>query len=248
MILKALIIPDTHLPYEDKPAYNLMLKVGKILAPDEIVILGDYLDCLPVTAHPKDPDSDSLIVNEIDYANNKLDELDSLFPKAKKVFLFGNHEFRIERYIRDNAPALFGTIKLEKLLKLDKRKNWKHLDYNYHQSYKILNSYLYARHEPFGANPKACAQRAMTSIVYGHVHQIEEAQVASGTNRNLKHVAFCPGWLGNTKDKAFNYLKGNPNWSLGFGIVYVDSKTKQFSHQIIRIIDGKAFFNGKIIK
>ena len=248
MILRALIIPDTHLPYEDKEAYKLMLKIGKLFNPHEIVLLGDYMDMMSVTGHPKDPDLEDKIINEMDYTNLKLDELDYLFPRAKKKYLFGNHEFRLERYIRDNAPALYRTLKLEKMLKLDTRKNWQHFDYDYKQAIKVLGSYLYARHEPFAPNAKLCALRAMSSLVYGHVHQIEEAQIASGTNKNLRHVAFCPGWLGKSDHKAFNYLKGNPNWALGFALVYVDSKTKKFFHQIVRVIDGAAWYDGKIIR
>jgi len=49
----ALIIPDAHIPFHDKQAYGLMLKVAQDVMPDEIVILGDYGDFNSVSGHDK---------------------------------------------------------------------------------------------------------------------------------------------------------------------------------------------------
>jgi predicted phosphodiesterase len=52
---KILFIPDCHVPYQDKPAFKLMLKAGKAFKPQHTVILGDFADFYGVSSHSKDP-------------------------------------------------------------------------------------------------------------------------------------------------------------------------------------------------
>jgi predicted MPP superfamily phosphohydrolase len=166
MLKRALIIPDTHLPYHDKRAYKLMIKVAKELDPHEIVILGDYADFYSVSSHGKDPTILGLLIDEVESVNKHLDELDDLFPRAKKVYICGNHEHRLERYLCDKAPALFGITSIEHLFKLNLRPNWKFVPYGPRQNHKVLGSYLNARHEPLSSSAKATAAKALYSLLY----------------------------------------------------------------------------------
>lgn len=248
MLKCAGIIPDTHRPFHDKRAYALMLQVFKELAPDEIVILGDYADIYNLTGHGKDASVVTSLVNEIEDVNAGLDELDSLFPKSKKVYLQGNHEYRFERYINTKCPELFGVTQFDFLLNISKRSNWKYVHYGPNQRYKVLNSYLTARHEPLASSAKATASKALCSLVYGHIHRIEESHLVGldGTN----HVCFSVGWLGDKSlDKIFGYVKTHHQWQLGFGLVYVDDKSGYFYHQKIHILDNyTCVVNGKLFK
>jgi hypothetical protein len=68
-----------------------------------------------------------------------------------------------------------------------------------------------------------------------------------GTN----HVAFSVGWLGDkNQDLIFNYVKNHHQWQLGFGLVYVNEKTRYFYHQKIHILEqGNKYscvVNGKL--
>lgn len=245
-IKKALILPDSHVPFEDKRAYALMLKVAKYVKPDEIVILGDYLDFYSVSAHAKDSELANLTLKqEVDAGSKRLEELDILFPRAKKVFIEGNHEFRLARYLRDRAPDLFGLVDLPEILGLNKRKNWKWIPYGPYQKYKVLKSKLHARHEPLAGSAKATATRAMASVIYGHIHSIEEHQVVSMDGSNYRAISV--GWLGDTKHKAFSYVKNHAQWSHGFGIVHVLPNGDWF-HQTIHIIDYQCVYAGKLFK
>lgn len=244
----SLIIPDTHRPFHNVKAYNLMLKVAKDLKPQEIVILGDYADFYSVSSHSKDPSVFGMLADEISDVLDGLQELSDLFPRAKKVFIQGNHEYRLERYLVDNAPALFGITDTRNLLNLDKMPNWTYVSYGPNQAYKVLGSYLTARHEPLASNARLTAAKALCSLVYGHIHRIEQSHIVglSGTN----HVCFSVGWLGDKrKDKIFGYVKNHHQWQLGFGLVYASKKTGYFYHQEVHILDhGKTYscvVNGK---
>jgi hypothetical protein len=225
-----------------------MLKVAKDFNPDEIVLLGDFLDFYSVSSHQKDPSLPHMLEKEIDQGNMYLDELDHFFPGKKKVYLEGNHEFRLARYLQNNAPALFGMVSTKHLLDLNRRPNWKWVSYSPNQKYKVGGSKLLARHEPIGSSAKTTSARGICSIAYGHVHKIEEAYIVGMDNK--QHVSFSCGWLGDTRfSSAFNYVKNHHNWQLGFTLVYTDPKTKKFYHQKIPILpDLTCLFNGKVYK
>lgn len=248
MLKCALIIPDTHRPFHDKRAYNLMLEVATSQKIDEVVILGDYADFYSVSSHAKDPRVFHMLEDELVDVLAGLNEIDVLFKNAKKVFLFGNHEFRFERYLVDKAPALFGVTSLEHLFEINRRPNWLTVPYGPNQKYSVLGSKLTARHEPLAPTAKGTASRALCSLVYGHIHRIEESHLVGldGTN----HVCFSVGWLGDKRqDQVFSYVKNYHQWQLGFGLVYVDSSTGYFYHQKIHILDNyTCVVNGKKYK
>jgi hypothetical protein len=241
----ALIIPDCHIPYENKRAYNLMLKVAKDLKPSEIVILGDYADFYWATSHGKHPDMLRTFKDEIKAINHRLDEMDELFPSSKKRYLCGNHEYRMERYLQEKAPELFGYVRYSELFELDKRPNWSWHAYGPNQRLQIMNSKLYARHEPLANTAGGTAHKAMCSLIYGHIHRIEESHIVSMDGKN--HVCFSVGWLGDKrKEKIYGYVKNHHQWQLGFGLVYVDASTRYFYHEKIHILDNMTcVVNGK---
>lgn len=249
MALKtALIIPDTHAPYHDKKAYNLMIKVAKDIKPHEIVILGDFADFYSVSSYGKDPRLPAMLIEEVDTVNKMLDQLDDLFPRARKVYLEGNHEHRLEKYLCDKAPAIFGFVDCKELFKINKRPGWAWIKYEPAQRHKVLGSKLLARHTPLGSTAKLSATRALSSLVYGHIHTMEEAHIV-GLNGE-SYVAFSVGWLGNTKySSIFNYVQNHHQWPLGFGIIHVDTVTKKFYRNKIHILDNyTCVVGGKIYR
>jgi len=180
-VRSALIIPDCHIPYEDKRAYDLMLNVAIDLDPDEIVILGDYADFYAINAHGKSPNMSHVLQEEITAVVERLIQLKELFPKAKRVFIQGNHCYRLERYIAKNCPDLYGIVDTPSLLEL-KILGFEYVPYGPTQAYKVLGSKLIARHAPLAGGKhvaQATAEKAMCSVIFGHTHRIQEAQIVT---------------------------------------------------------------------
>jgi UDP-2,3-diacylglucosamine pyrophosphatase LpxH len=234
----ALIIPDCHFPFANIKAYDLMIRAALEMPIDEIVILGDYADFYSVTSHRKDPSVFNMLKDEVNTVNDRLDDLDFLFPKANKVFIEGNHEYRLERYLLDHAPALFGVTETKTLLNINRRPRWKFVPYGPNQMHSVLHSYLIARHEPLGPNARSSVGRAMCNIVHGHTHRAEMAY-AIGL-KGEQYVCYSPGWLGDVRqDKIFGYTVNKAQWTTGFGLVHVDTKTRLFYSQNINIVEYK---------
>jgi len=245
----ALLWPDTHIPFQHVRACKLALTIAMDIGIDELYVMGDLADFYYISGHgPKHPGMGGHLKDEVAAVNSGLDTFDKLFPGIHKYFIQGNHEFRFERYIQNRAPELFGLLDCQSLFNIFKRPGWRWVSYGPNQKQRVLNSHLWLRHEPLGASAKLTATRGLCSMVYGHIHRIEESHIVGldGTN----HVAFSVGWLGDKrKDEVFGYVKGHHQWQLGFGLVYVDDETGCFYHQKVHILDNMtACVNGKLYR
>lgn len=244
---RALIIPDCHIPDEDKRAYDLMLKCAEEIQPEEIVILGDYADFYDISSHAKDPGVGSKLIDEIDAVIARLMELRALFPKSKIVYIEGNHEYRLGRYIRDKARELFGIVTVPTLLNLGTLKI-EFVPYGPNQKHHVLNSKLLARHEPLGGGVHVAHNsvvKALASVIFGHTHRLQESQVVGMDGSNYRGIS-C-GWLGNKDSPVMDYVKNHHQWALGFSVVTV-MPSGDWYNQLIHIIDYKCICDGKIFK
>lgn len=245
----ALLWPDTHIPFQNKKACKLALTIAAEIGIDALYVLGDLADFYYISGHgPRHPGMLGHLKDEVDGVNSGLDTFDRFFPSIPKFYIQGNHEFRLERYIQNRAPELFGLIDCQTLFRIFERPGWRWVSYGNNQRIQVLNSHLWLRHEPLGNTARLTATRALSSIAYGHCHRIEESHVVAldGTN----HVSFSVGWLGDKrKDEVFGYVSGHHQWQLGFGLVYVDEDTNLFYHHKVHILDNMtAVVNGKLYR
>jgi len=220
-----------------------MLDVAIDLNPDEIVILGDYADFYAINSHGKQPEFQHLLIEEIEAVKEKLAELHMFFPEAKKVYIEGNHEYRLGRYIQNRCPDLFDIIDTSSLLELPTF-GFDFVPYVPAQKYNVLGSKLLARHEPLSGGKHVAqntAEKAMASVIFGHTHRIQEGQTVTMNGENFRGIS--SGWLGNQESKVFDYVKSQYQWALGFSITRVlDNDT--WLNDLIHIIDYKCVVNG----
>jgi predicted phosphodiesterase len=241
---KILFIPDCHIPYEDKAAFDLMLKAGKMFRPDHVIIIGDFADFYGVSSHSKDPNRALKLKDEMDLVKKRLDQVIALGAKNNQ-FVAGNHEDRLERYLMDRAPELFNFISIPKIMEL-KKKGFQYTPYK--QAYKIGK--LSVTHDVGNAGRNA-HQKALdtfqNNIVTGHTHRI--AYMVEGNANGDRHVSTSFGWLGAVEE--INYMhqvKARKEWSLGFGIGFLDTVTGVVYVVPVPIVKNTCLLDGKVIK
>ena len=240
---KILFIPDMHVPYHDVRAVELLLKVGKIFKPDHSIIMGDMLDNYSVSSHSKNPNRALKLVEEVDATKNMLDRIKNIGAK-NNVFVSGNHEDRLERYLMDRAPELFNVVSTDKILEL-KEKGFKYIPYKSHYKIGKLNvthdtgtAGRYAHYKSFDS--------FQHNVVIGHVHRMGFA--VEGNAQGERHVTACFGWLGDIDAVDYMHkIKATRDWSLGFGIGYLDTKTNIVYVIPVPIINYTCLIEGKLI-
>lgn len=239
---RILVIPDTHVPYHDKKAVELLYKVAKDFKPHTIVILGDFADFYSVSAHSKDPNRSNKLEHEVEAVNKELDRLDSLKAK-RKVFIAGNHENRLERYLADKASELFNVVSIPELFKL-RRRGWEYISYKMDAKVGQINF----THD-VGTSGKNAVYAALNTyqhnIVTGHTHRL--GYIIEGNAIGKPHVSASFGWLGDAKKADYMHrVKAARDWALGFGIGYMNKKTGITHLQPVPVVNYTCVVEGKL--
>lgn len=216
-LIPGIIIPDCHHPYGDPKAWKLMMKAARILKPKWVVVLGDFGDFYAVSSFTKDPSRATQLDVEVLACNEYLDEVDALGCREKH-FIAGNHEDRLERYLKAKAPELFETVKVERLFKLKERR-WTYTPYR--EDLKL--GAVYFTHDTGSTTGRLAAYKALDtyqhSIITGHTHRL--VQVVEGNATGTQIVSAQFGWLGDIKQIDYMHkIKARKDWALGFGVGY----------------------------
>ena len=235
-----LIIPDTHVPFEDKKAWGLMLKVAKSLSLQGVILLGDFIDCYSVSSFDKE-NRDITLTEEIKAGKHRLKELEALGAK-EYVYLEGNHEDRMQRVAKSN-PNLRDSLDLKARLALGPQWLYK----KYRDMHTIGN--VTFTHDLGRVGKYAVAQAkadAHTNIVIGHLHRLQ--YLLDGDAQGTPQLAFCPGWLGDpAKANYMKRLRMNRDWAQGFALGYLLSD-KTMHVEPVPILNHRCVFRGKLYK
>jgi len=240
---KLLFIPDTHRPFHDERAWQTMLKAARHFSPNVVIVLGDFADCYSISAHDKSPERKESFEEEIADVNAGLDEIEAATPIAERHFVAGNHEYRLDRFLRTNAPPLFSMLKIEKLLRL-KQRGWHYTPYQ--RALKIGK--LHITHDEGNAGPYA-HERARASfesnVVIGHTHRM--AVSYRGNAAGKAHIGAMFGWLGDLESIDYTHRVKAQQWQHGFGIGYL-LKSGVVHLSPIPIIEGACHVEGSLIR
>jgi hypothetical protein len=181
---------------------------------------------------------------EVEAAKQGLDRIVAL-GATNNVFVAGNHEDRLERYLKEKAPELFHFISIPKILEL-KEKGFKYVPYK--ESYKLGK--LHITHDTGNAGRYAHYKALDTfqkNVVTFHTHRIGYA--VEGNADGERHVTAMLGWLGDVEQVDYMHMvKAKKDWSLGFGLAYLDTSTGFVYVVPIPIVEGTCLIEGKVVK
>lgn len=245
------IIPDSHGSSQDNEAVAALLADLKTIDPDEIILLGDHVDCGGFLAQHHTlgyvSQTEYSYEEDIQFAKHFLDAVQRSAPRAKAVYLEGNHEQRIERWAvtetlrnRKDADMLRRMFAPNILLKLAARNI---PFYRMAEKYDgltlpgtIKRGKCYFTHGFSTSKHAAAAHLAKMggNIVFGHTHRMDVAThdiVNAGTIG-----AWSPGCL---CKKQPLWQNTNPtDWTHGYGVQLVDRHSGNFLHLNIPIVKG----------
>lgn len=219
-----------------------MLAVAHHINPKYIVILGDFADGDTLSAHaPTKPGEEDFSV-EVEAVNKRLDELDKVGAE-KKIYIEGNHEFRLDRYLMERAPNLFRCVSWPELLKLHER-NWEWVKYR--KSARIGKLNLTHDTGSAGMNAHRASAKAFGgSAIIGHTHRM--AYEVCGRFDGPPYLAAMFGWLGDA-EKAAGYIHEAKasDWVHGFGVFHLEPATGIVHVQPVPIVNYRCVVNGHL--
>jgi len=207
-------IPDTHIPYHDAKALEVAIEVIQDFRPHELVFLGDFFDLYCVSQYSQDPlKCAKVLQEEIAEGKELLNAIERRSKAKSVVFISGNHENRLDRYVAENGPRLAGSLSVREVLGIPV--HWVFLPYGQKGHYRMGN--WVATHGSICNKYSAAAMVAKygCNVIYGHVHKIQRYQTADFSGRTMTGLT-C-GWLGDS-EKAAEYVKNVPDYSHGLAL------------------------------
>lgn len=234
-IKKVLLLSDIHFPYQDNEALTTALKYGQKEEVDAIFINGDLMDFYQLSFHEKDPRVTS-ISDELEATRKFFDGLNKAFPNTLIYYIPGNHEARLERYLRVKAPELLDVqeFRIDVLLKLGE----KGILYLEHGTKCYFGKLLVEHGDKMkgsgGVNPaRSLFAKLKRHAICGHFHRTSEAteKVYDGD----VVVTYSTGCLCELEPR---YMEVN-NHNHGFALVEMDGEN--FKVRNLKIVNGKVY-------
>lgn len=249
------IVPDSHGNRIARHAAAAMLRDIKSIEPDEIVLLGDHLDCggflaqhlvLGVIA-----ESESGFYEDVDAANQFLDQLIMAAPGAKIHYIEGNHEARIEKWCigetlrrASDAEFLYSLVGPESVLKLKDRgityykRSVRYNGLPIEGCIKLGNCLFTHGWSASKAAAAKHAEKAGMNVVHGHTHRAQSDVIRTVAGGSFG--AWCPGTIAQLQQF---YEHGEPNnHSHGYALQIV-AKSEKLLHLNIPLNEGDSLLS-----
>lgn len=245
------IIPDSHGEHIDPGARDAFLRDLAYLDPEEVIGLGDHLDCGGTfSTHQRSYTNEMTesYDDDVAAANRFLDAVRKRAPNASIDYLEGNHEQHVERWAsrtferRKDAEKLLEHFGPAKVLHLKEREVKYYKRSEQYQGISIPGAIrrgkCYFVHGVSHSKNAADVhlERFGSSVVFGHVHRA--LSVVSRTVRSDAHGAWCPGTLAKVQPL---YKHTQPTtWTHGYAVQFVSLTTGRFVHVQVPIYKGQS--------
>lgn len=216
------IIGDTQLHPEDDLCFlEWIARYFADKRPDVVVQLGDWADMASLSSYDskakKAVDGRS-VRGDFEVANRGWQLIHDIWEKAgyhpRKVYLLGNHEYRIERFVADN-PELAGDVNYDRFVAADL--GWEVVPF---LKPIEIDGVAYAHFFPRGPhgrvtqtrngapNALAMVKREMRSCTAGHMQGLDTA-IYQTSDRALRGVILGSSYL---REEGYLSPQGNRHW------------------------------------
>jgi predicted phosphodiesterase len=256
-IEKTILLADFHHPYHDEESWDVVKKFMRWFQPDRVVLVGDALEMRAIDHWKKRQgnikyfEGKRLLTDYREFIKDVLRPIEKICPKAKKVYLGGNHEGWAYQLV-NKFPQLEGTIEPEIAMKLSER-GWEYVPYVTTDSAGNLRSgrikvgKLTIAHGRYTNKYHASKNTEIydKSVAYGHTHDLQLYTKVHEEDPGDYHTAQSIGCLCN---KSPSFMQGRPNrWVHGFGVLYT-RYSGFYNLYVPVIIKGQFVFAGKVFK
>lgn len=157
-----LVVPDLHLPFQHKDAFDFLELAKATFKPTDVVCVGDIVDAHANSRYDHDPDGLSP-GDEVSLTADYIDELAAIFPEMK--ICSGNHDLRLHKAAYKAGIPARGMKSLEEIYGFPE--GWTLEDY------VVIDGVAYEHGDRFGAGAMShvkAAKSNMRSTVIGHTH------------------------------------------------------------------------------
>jgi hypothetical protein len=228
------VFSDAH--YWPRPAtvaHKALLAVIQNLKPAIVIANGDVFDGSRVSRH------DALYKQEcpspkeeVEACQDRMTEIEDASKNSTFIWTVGNHDVRLWRYIKVNAPEVSGMPFTDLF---DYFPRWK-------QTYAVdINGTTLVKHRWHNGIHATYNNvlKGGVNFVTGHLHRL---QVTAWGNYNGRTYGVDTGCLAEPDGPQFMYLEHNPvPWASGFAVLTYRNGVL-LPPELCEVVNGEAFF------
>jgi predicted phosphodiesterase len=239
-VKKLIHLSDLHIPDHDERSVRNVLRYVRDAKPDVVLLNGDILDMALISSHNKGnlrAIEGRFIRQEYDRGERFLDDLQKAAGGASVIWVEGNHEYRVERWLNE-YPQLRGVMEIPRQLNLGPRgirwvPSWSRTEIISAGKANFVHGLYSGMH-----HARKMVDAFESNIFYGHTHDVQcHAKIAVGDD-NTK-IAHSLGCLCNYQQ---SYLKGRPtNWQQAFAVFHF--RNDGYFNYFVPLIFGHKFIS-----
>ena len=221
-------------------AHRAFVEFCKRLKPRYVIMNGDVIDGATISRYPPmNWNRQPTLMQELEEAQVRLEEIRKAAPKAEHVWTGGNHDFRYEMKLAQVAPE-FCNVRGTRLK--DHFPKWK-------PCYRVsFNNAVEVKHR-FKGGIHAAYNNAVKSgrtICTGHLHSL---QVRPVSDFNGTRWGVDTGMLADPEGPQFEYTEENPkDWRSGF-VVLTFRDGRLLQPELAEVVDeGEVSFRSELIE
>ena len=233
-------LTDTQNPYQDEKTMDLVERVLDEIEFQYLIYGGDVNDFYQISSFDKNPSRVDNFQSDIDSTKVMFRRHHQRYTGVEKKLLEGNHEYRLQRFLWSNAPALssLNCLTVPELFKLDEF-NIEFISYEQglmvNDTFLMLHGDIASIHSGYTA--KRMYEKHGGCGISGHCHRGGSFYKRDrfGTWGWWEGFCLChlnPDWI------------KNPNWVQGFSLIHFLGK--RFWVEQIPIIDHTLMYGGKV--
>lgn len=260
------VYADGQVPYHDPRAFSLFCEFVRVEALEgrpftHVVNLGDEWDAEQFSTNfARDPRAVERIRRDRDTVRGRFVRIrEAVGPDAEIVWVEGNHEFRLYRYLRDKAPEVLMLLTegdedphVPTILKLD-------TEVKYVSPYGEAYQHKFGRNESFlfkhgDAVGVYAAKKELETVgasgMSGHTHRFQVAALTKQAGSqsawwslpamcNIRGTQCPPGYMNGS---------GYRQWQQGFADIWFGDRDNLFEVNTHIIEEGRMIAGGRIFK
>ena len=228
----AVIANDFHIPFHDERALLLFKLFLRRERPDWLILNGDFQDFWEISNYDVTPRTGKEFRQEIETGKRILRSFRRSLPRSRITWIEGNHEFRLRKYLIQNAKELYGL----RGLSVPDMFDLKRLKIEYVPCHEFASKFtdnfirvgdLYVGHWDKVSKHGAYAAKVLVeekgvSLLQGHTHRFGAHARTTVDGRillGIENFSMC--------SRRQSYVS-HPNWQLGFSLVYFQPTNGRF--------------------
>src|SRR3989442_3735273 len=228
----AVIANDFQIPFHDEKALLLFKMFLRREGPDVLILNGDLQDFWEISSYDLTPRSGKEFEREIEIGRTILRNFRRSLPRARITWTEDNHEFRLRKYLIQNARELYDLpgVSVPNIFDL------KRLEIEYVACHELATKFsdnfirvgdLYVGHWDKVSKHGAYAAKVLVeekgvSLLQGHTHRFGAHARTTVDGRvllGIENSSMCA--------RRQSYVS-RPNWQLGFSVIYLHASSGRF--------------------